>query len=138
MRHEDGAEARGAGRHDVGLRAVADHPGVFGPDAEAPGGIGVCGRVLLADDVHLVEQVAQPRTHHLVPLLVVVALGEEHHPMAATQVGQRVRDVGEQFQALAAQRRNLRAKKRPQLMSDSPMPTCSQSTSSEAPKFSEP
>ena len=106
--------ARAGMMSDFGLLPIIQ--ACSGRDAEPPRRVGVGGRVLLAHDIDLMEQVAQPRSHDLVPLLVVVALGEQHQAMAPPQVGERVRDVGQQLEPLAAQRRDLGAQEGPQLV----------------------
>jgi len=82
---EDCVQARGKRRIDVRLRAVADHPGSIDLAAVLGGEFAVRGIRLLGQDFDGCEVRCQAGSPELLPLLRVVAFGNEDATVTGRQ-----------------------------------------------------
>ena len=97
---EDGVEASGERGVDVGLGAIADHPGHVGLELVVAGEQAVGGAGLLGEDFHGRKVFRQSRPAELVALLQLIALGDQDALVARGQRGKGLGDAGEQLDLL--------------------------------------
>ena len=90
----NGGAAEREHRQDVAAQAVADHAHAISGDAELAKNAVVGAAVLLEQDFDVAEVMRQPAGLDLVCLVNEIALGDQHHPMMATDVRQYLGDIG--------------------------------------------
>ena len=95
VRDEDGMQAGGECRIDIGARAVADHPGGMGIAGMIGGEGAVGGLALFGDDLYGGEVGGEAGAHELVGLLLWIALGDENEAVAFGEFCKGVFDGGE-------------------------------------------
>ena len=100
VRDEDGVQAGGERGVDVGLGAVADHPGVW--RSRSRGGGEGCDRLhrLFRQDFDGGEVRREAGAVEFVALLGVVAFGDQDAAVAAGEVGEGLGDAGEELDLL--------------------------------------
>ena len=99
---EDGIEPGGECRVDVGAGAVADHPSAGG-FARVVGSDTLVGLgVLLVKDLNGGEVAKEAGAVELAGLLDRIALGNEDQPVAGGEIGQSLRDAGEEFNLMVS------------------------------------
>ncbi len=103
MRHENAVTAGGDGRHDIRFQRIAHHHRPLRPVADLGEDPPVCGRRLVGDDFHRIEEIAKPGLRELALLVEQVALGDQHEQIMPGQrlqgfphVRQRLDRMGQQ------------------------------------------
>jgi hypothetical protein len=100
VRHMDRAATDLEHRQDVAAHRVADHQEAFGFDPDVTQDPPVRRRVLLEQDLDVLEMVLESRRGDLARLVHEIALGEQQQAMVAADVGEHLRNVGEQLHRL--------------------------------------